>query len=166
MKGHKAVYQFLSIPYETEGYGQDAKTSDLPSQVGSSENTFAPDNAITSDCNYRLADHRNKTADNHCQKTTVVETAENKGESTVDEPEKNANCLSGSHEYRSIAERSSEDSMSNDSSTNLDELQADLLTTNVLDHMTENMDFVFDNNIPNDNSEMTENEHAFDWLKM
>lgn len=56
--------------------------------------------------------------------------------------------------------------MSNDSSTNLDELQADLLTTNVLDHMTENMDFVFDNNIPNDNSEMTQNEHAFDWLKM
>ena len=84
----------------------------------------------------------------------------------MDKLEKKANCFSGSHEYRSRAESSSEYSTSNDSSTeNLDELQTDL-TTDVSDYITENMDFVFDDNIPNANVEMTQNEHAFDWLKM
>ena len=139
------------------------KPNNVPSLVGSLKHNVTDDNTITAGSNDRLADHCNpETVDNPAAN---VKSAENKNKSVTDESE--PNCLPGLQEYRSRTESSSEYSMSSDSSTkSLEELQADMevLTTEALDHMTENMAFACGNSdISNHNVEMSD---TFDWMKM
>ena len=146
VKGHKAVYQFLSIPYESEGCDQEVKTSSEP---GSTSLLFDPPEQSStdtsgftaSDCSVRLNDH--STSPN-CH-----ENMENGQETTVENHELTEDSCDEFNGYFSREESLSEYSFSSDcSSKSLEELQADLMNNNMLEHLTDNMDFVFNDENP------------------
>jgi hypothetical protein len=139
VKGHKGVYQFLSIPYETEGCDQEVKaSSSTPTLVGSSEHSVADFHTLTSDCNERLTDRHEVTANNWAATIGYRENTETDCRRTVDNREQADDSFDESSHSR-------EESWSSDSSSkSLDELQADLLNTDVFGHPAETMDFVFD----------------------
>ena len=146
VKGHKAVYQFLSIPYESEGCDQEVKTSSEP---GSTPLLFDPPEQSStdtsgftaSDCSVRLNDH--STSPN-CH-----ENMENGQETTVENHELTEDSCDEFNGYFSREESLSEYSFSSDcSSKSLEELQADLMNNNMLEHLTDNMDFVFNDENP------------------
>ncbi len=165
VKGHKGVYQFLSIPYEAEGFDHEVKTCGetcgTPPMVASPEDSSTDSSEVTLDCTERLAGDGEMTPVDNCG--TAVDCrdcTEDNSETAVGTRVKMENGFD--EPYRSRAQSWSEYSMSSDSSSkSLEELQAYLLTMDVLDHFSENMDFVFndDNNV-----EMCENGELFDML--
>ncbi len=166
VKGHKGVYQFLSIPYEAEGFDHQgfntcSETYGTPPMVASPEDSSTDSSEVTLDCTERLAGDGEMTPIDNCG--TAVDcrdSTEDNSETTVETRVKVENGFD--QPCRSRAQSWSEYSMSSDSSSkSLEELQADLLTMDVLDHFSENMDFVFkdDNNV-----EMCENGELFDLL--
>ncbi len=148
MKGHKGVYQFLSIPYGRKGYDHEVMTTGTFTTSpcnGSTECSFTHFSVITSDCSERQSCYRGTGVDG--RKNT-----EKNRESSVDNRELAENSFNESNRNRSREKRWSDCSMSSDSSTkSLDQRQADFLNTDILGHVTNNMhDFVFnddDNNV-------------------
>ncbi|XP_028410803.1 ETS-related transcription factor Elf-4-like isoform X3 [Dendronephthya gigantea] len=136
VKGHKGVYQFLSIPYETEGCDQEVKGSVMskPSPINTSIN------GLKSNCSERLTNDSG-VAEGYCGLAAVSQMDCNH-EGTIDKQEQTEGRFDKCND-RPRDESWSDYSSSSDSSTkSLDELQADLLNTD-LTEMTENMDFVF-----------------------
>ena len=162
MKGHKGVYQFLSIPYETEKCDQKVKTSGepgaTPRPVASPESNSTDISEITSDCSERLKDDRDMTAHHLATAVDCQKCTENINVSAVDNRDQTEN---GFDQIFRSRESSSEYSLTSESSSkSLEELQEDFLGINVLDHMGENMDFVFNND---NNVGMSENGDVLNW---
>ena len=139
VKGHKAVYQFLSIPYETEGCDQGANAScktGIPGMVDFPEHSLKDFRAVTSDCSERLTNHHGISV-NYPQNTKY------NPERAVDNREDTEDSFDELNEDSSRAESSSESSSLSDSNMKgLDELQTYIVNNNVFDNITENMDFV------------------------
>ena len=154
VKGHKGVYQFLSIPYETEKCEQRVKTSGepgaTPPPVASPESSSTDISEITSDCSERLQDDCEMAANHLATAVDGQKCTENVR--AVDNLDQEENDFDQTYRSR---ESSSEYSLTSESSSkSLEELQEDFLGINVLDHMGENMDFVFNND---NNVRMLEN---------
>jgi hypothetical protein len=150
VRGRKGGYQFLSIPYETEGCDLTVVTSCKPDSkpplLGALEHSLTNSNAIKSDSSKRLTDHRERTAGNRGTTVDYRKSTENNRETTVDNSEQTAEeSFDESNGYRSRATSSSEYSVSSNSSIkSLEELLADLMNTDITDpmHATENINFV------------------------
>ena len=159
MKGHKGVYQFLSIPYETEKCDQKVgEPGATPRPVASPESSSTDISEITSDCSERLKDDCEMAANHPATAVDCQKYTENISVRSVDNPDQEENSFDQMYRSR---ESSSEYSLTSESSSkSLEELQEDFLGINVLDHMGENMDFVFNND---NNVEMFENGDALNW---
>ena len=150
MRGRKGGYQFLSVPYETEGCDLTVVTSckpySKPPLLGSLEQNLTNSNAIKSDCGERMTDDRERTAGNPGTTVDNRKSTENNRETTVDNCEQIAEAsLDESNGYRSRAASSSEYSVSSNSSIkSLEELLADLMNNDITDPMetTKNINFV------------------------
>ena len=123
------------------------------SEPAGSEDGSTGISETTSDCSERLEDDREPTANDRATTGDCRKSTEN-GEWIVDQE-------NGFDKYRS-RESSSEYSLSSDSSLkSLDELQEDILGIDFLDnHMSENMDFVFNND---SNVGMSKNGDVLNW---
>ena len=169
VKGHKGVYQFLSIPYETERCEQTANTSSkgsTPSLPRSSERSSTDLSANKLNCSVILPARpeaqemleRQETSSTDCNSNDLQNC--NRTQITQD-------CVDELYEYCSRAESSSEYSISSDGSTkSLEELRADLLNNDIADNLntTDNMDFVFDIDEDNNvcNVEISQNGEVLD----
>jgi hypothetical protein len=150
VRGRKGGYQFLSVPYETEGCDLTVVTSckpcSKPPLLGSLEQNLTNSNAIKSDCGERMTDDRERTAGNLGTTVDNRKSTENNRETTVDNCEQIAEVsLDESNGYRSRAASSSEYSVSSNSSIkSLEELLADLMNNDITDPMetTKNINFV------------------------
>ena len=137
MRGRKGGYQFLSIPYETEGCDLTVVTSckpcSKPPLLGSLEHSLTNSNAIKSDYSERMTDHRERTADNRGTTVDNRNNTENNREMTVNNCEQIAEeSFDESNGYRSKATSSSEYSVSSNSSIkSLEELLSDLMNTDI-----------------------------------
>ncbi|CAB4009054.1 ETS-related transcription factor Elf-4-like [Paramuricea clavata] len=141
VKGHKGVYQFLSIPYRTKGYDHEMMTTGTFTSspfLGSSERSLVDFNVITSDCSDRQPYYRGTTADGR-------DNTENNRDISVDDCKQTEDTFDKSNGYCSREKRWSDYSLSSDGSTkSLDERQGDFNTnTDTRNHMPEHMAFVF-----------------------
>ena len=162
MKGHKGVYQFLSIPYETEKCDQKVKTSGepgaTPRPVASPQRSSTDISEIKSDCSERLKDDCEMTANHLATAVDFQKCTENINVSAVDNRDQAEN---GFDQIFRSRESSSEYSLTSESSSkSLEELQEDFLGIDVLERMGENMDFVFNND---NNVGMSENRDVLNW---
>ena len=129
MRGRKGGYQFLSVPYETEGCDLTVVTSckpcSKPPLLGSLEQNLTNSNAIKSDCGERMTDDRERTAGNPGTTVDYRNNTENNREMTVNNCEQIAE--ESFDDYRSKATSSSEYS----SIKSLEELLSDLMNTDI-----------------------------------
>ncbi|CAB3993891.1 ETS-related transcription factor Elf-1-like isoform X2 [Paramuricea clavata] len=136
VKGRNSMYQFVSIPYETEG----CETCSKPPVVGSP----AEYSLTNSDWCERLTDHfeRIRTADNCSRTVDYRKSTENNGKSTTENCEQMEESFNESNGYIvSRATSLSGYSMSSDSimsTKSSDELQADLLNIDIKEQISEN----------------------------
>lgn len=127
VKGHKGVYQFLSIPYETEGCDQ---------QVDSFGQTSSPHLRLTSTNGCEGLPNTDHKREVPCGTTAgYSKSTENNLERIADNCEQTEHSLGESNGYRERAESSaSEYSFSSDCSTkSLEDLQIDLQNTDIFD---------------------------------
>jgi hypothetical protein len=141
VKGHKGVYQFLSIPYGTKGYDHEVMTTGTFTTSPLGDSTECTFSVITSDCSERKTCYRSRrSAEADRRKST-----ESNRERVADNSELTENGFDEPNGYGVRQKRWLDYSMSSDcSEKNLDELQADFHKTDILGHVTNNMHgFVF-----------------------
>ena len=129
VKGHKGVYQFLSMPYEIKGYEHVINTEETCAAkfASSSECSLANLNGIA------YSDYRAATV-------SIWESAKNNHERSG----QTENNSYEPNEYPMRKKRLSEHSISSDcSSRSFDELETNCLISDLLKHKNGNLNMVF-----------------------
>lgn len=133
VKGHKGVYQFLSMPYEIKGYEHVINTEETCATkfASSSECSLANLNGIA------YSDYRAATVD-------IWESTKNNHERSAHNSGHTENSSYEPSEYPMRKKRLSEHSISSDcSSRSFDELETNCLISDLLKHKNENLNMVF-----------------------
>ncbi len=137
VKGHKYVYQFLCIPYETEGSQRAVESSCTTTSTsllaGCTEFNVTDSDTVASDCSEKVIGQRERTADSRDTTVEYQESTECNRERTEDNSEPKEESFDTWNGYRSRAASSSRYSVSScDSTESLDELQAAEIINTIL----------------------------------